>query len=54
MINGVMEGNGSMIYPNGTKYLGLWKANKKHGHGTVYDETGNVTEEGQWEEGTKK
>ena len=41
-----MEGNGAMHYPDGTKYLGFWKANKKHGHGTVYDGEGKITEEG--------
>ena len=32
--NGVPNGLGIMIYPNGDKYIGEWEDGKKHGEGT--------------------
>ena len=32
--NGVPNGLGFLIYPNGTKYVGSWKNGKKNGKGT--------------------
>ena len=29
------EGLGIMLFPDGTKYMGMWKAGKKNGHGTL-------------------
>ena len=29
------EGLGIMLFPDGTKYMGMWKAGKKHGQGTL-------------------
>ena len=29
------EGLGIMLFPDGTKYMGMWKVGKKHGHVTL-------------------
>jgi len=34
-VNGDMNGYGRMRYPNGEEYLGIFKDNMRHGHGTL-------------------
>ena len=43
------EGLGIMLFPDGTKYMGMWKAGKKHGQGTLTMSDGQKTS-GEWKE----
>lgn len=46
---GKRHGKGSLILPNGQKWSGKWKENKKNGKGKVFDNDGNVVQQGVWE-----
>ena len=41
------EGNGSIEYPDGSKYTGSWLRDKKHGFGKYYYSSG-ATYEGEF------
>ncbi len=43
------EGLGIMLFPDGTKYMGMWKAGKKHGQGTLTMSDGEKMS-GEWKE----
>ena len=43
------EGLGIMLFPDGTKYMGMWKAGKKHGQGTLTMSDGQKMS-GEWKE----
>ena len=43
------EGLGIMLFPDGTKYMGMWKAGKKHGQGTLTMSDGEKIS-GEWKE----
>lgn len=36
--NNQMDGFGQFEWPNGTKYLGMYKADKRHGYGLLFME----------------
>ena len=40
--NGLMEGEGELIWPNGKKYKGQFKKDKQHGYGEVYEKNGRI------------
>ena len=46
------EGLGIMLFPDGTKYMGMWKAGKKHGQGTLTMSDGQKMS-GEWKDGNK-
>ena len=46
--NGKWDGQGTKYYTNGTKYVGEWKDEKKHGKGTEYTADGQISREGVW------
>ncbi len=46
------SGEGVYQYKDGTKYEGAWKANKRNGIGTLFDEEGNAVHEGVWQDDT--
>ena len=43
------EGLGIMLFPDGTKYMGMLKAGKKHGQGTLTISNGEKIS-GEWKE----
>ena len=43
------EGLGIMLFPDGTKYMGMWKSGKKHGQGTLTMSDGQKMS-GEWKE----
>lgn len=49
--NGVKEGTGIYIYPDGKKFEGEWKNNNISGHGILYSPAGEKISEGEWENG---
>lgn len=50
--DGLPEGQGTILYPNGDRYEGQWLNGKKHGQGTMTYANGNVYT-GQYENGLK-
>jgi uncharacterized membrane protein len=40
--------NGTLTYADGSKYVGYFRALKKHGEGKLYDKNGTVLKTGQW------
>lgn len=47
-----MYGDGVEYYENGKiKYQGVFKANKYHGKGTLYNDQGQIIQEGTWDDG---
>ena len=38
--NDMKEGQGTITFPSGKKYVGLFKSNKQHGDGEFFDENG--------------
>ena len=48
--NGVPNGLGILITPNGTRYFRNWKDGKKHGQGTQNFSSGSIYE-GEWKNG---
>ena len=48
MINGVYNGNGKYIYPNGEIYIGQWSNGKRHGKGILYYDNGKIAYEGDF------
>jgi hypothetical protein len=47
---GFKNGKGTIKYPDGTKYVGMWYQDKKHGLGLHTDENGEITEQ-SWDNG---
>ncbi len=47
-VNHKMHGKGIKLYLNGEKYDGDWQENKRTGFGTLYDQTGNIVYQGNW------
>jgi serine/threonine protein kinase len=43
------EGQGTKTYKDGSRYAGQWKNGKRSGQGILYDSSGNVLHEGNWE-----
>ena len=37
-----MDGNGKLVYQNGTYYVGQFKDGKRHGDGIEYDKNGKL------------
>lgn len=46
-INGIREGNGTMVWKNGGKYVGNWKSGVRNGYGTHHYADGEIYE-GNW------
>jgi len=44
-------GTGTIIYPDGTKYVGKWFKGKYHGSGQLFDEFGVLIQDCTWENG---
>jgi hypothetical protein len=44
-------GTGTIIYPDGTKYVGEWFKGKYHGSGQLFDEFGVLIQDCTWENG---
>lgn len=53
VIIGKKEGKGIMIYNNGDRYEGEWKAGRRHGEGKETWING-VVYEGQWKDGKRQ
>eukprot|EP01017_Pseudomicrothorax_dubius_P031323 TRINITY_DN3987_c0_g1_i3.p1 TRINITY_DN3987_c0_g1~~TRINITY_DN3987_c0_g1_i3.p1 ORF type:complete len:548 (+),score=118.30 TRINITY_DN3987_c0_g1_i3:61-1644(+) len=47
--DGLPNGRGRMVYPNGDIYIGEWRAGHKHGYGTLQDSNQELKYEGEWE-----
>ncbi len=47
--NGKRSGEGTYIWTSGQKYVGEWKDDKRSGYGVLYNEYGNVSYKGQWQ-----
>lgn len=47
---GVIQGEGTFIWPNGNKYTGEWKQNQMHGEGMMWISDGTV-QSGKFENG---
>lgn len=45
------NGFGKITFGNGNTYEGIWKYGLKHGKGKEIDSSGNIINEGLWEEG---
>ena len=50
---GNIEGNGYLIYLNGSKYDGAWKDNKRDGFGEYIEYDGNSIYKGYWQNDVK-
>ena len=48
----IRDGLGSFTHPNGTKYVGEWKDEKRHGQGTFTQSDGRKYE-GEWKDGER-
>lgn len=48
---GFPDGNGRVRYPDGTAYVGEFKAGLRHGVGILYAASGEVVRSGRWEHG---
>ncbi len=46
-VTGERDGNGVMIFTDGSRYDGMWKNNRAHGHGRLIHANGDVYE-GEW------
>jgi len=46
----IRHGKGTLTYPNGSKYEGVWKDDKQHGHGIFTTPDGEICE-GEWRDG---
>lgn len=47
--NGKRSGEGTYIWTSGQKYVGEWKDDKRSGYGVLYNEYGNVSYRGEWQ-----
>ena len=45
------ENFGLHWYPTGTMYKGLWKNNKFHGYGILYNSNKEIEQKGNWDGG---
>ena len=45
------NGFGKITFGNGNTYEGMWKDGLKHGKGKEIDSSGNIINEGVWEDG---
>jgi len=48
---GNRHGDGTNTWADGRKYVGQWKDDKKHGYGTMYDWSGKIIEQGNYQNG---
>jgi hypothetical protein len=48
-----MDGEGEIVYYQGSKYKGEWKYGNKHGHGALMSPDGSINYIGQWYYGKK-
>lgn len=48
--NNQRHGKGSMILVDNSKWIGKWKLNMKNGKGKQFDASGEVVQQGVWEE----
>ena len=46
--NRKFEGYGKYIYENGNYYIGQWKNDLRHGKGTMFNSSGNIEQNGNW------
>ena len=49
--NDLQEGEGTYIWSDGVRYTGHWKEGKKHGKGVEYSASGNIIQQGLWDNG---
>lgn len=47
---GKRYGEGKMLYKNGEKFVGNWKRDKRQGKGALFDLSGNIIIEGEYED----
>ena len=45
---GKKDGQGTMVLPNGNKYIGQWENDTKHGIGIWYTAKDGTKKQGQW------
>lgn len=48
--NGLYDGNGTLLFPNGRSYTGSFKNHQFHGEGTLTNDDG-VKYKGEWQNG---
>lgn len=46
-MGGFRDGFGTMVWPDGAKYIGEWRFNKAHGRGKFYHVEGDIYD-GEW------
>jgi hypothetical protein len=46
--DGNLDGEGTLIWPSGRKYIGEWARGKRNGNGTMYAADGTVGQSGLW------
>ena len=49
-VDSYQSGQGTMTYRDGSQYVGEWKEDERQGFGTLYEESGNIQYQGQWDE----
>ncbi len=49
--HGLQHGEGKLVYPNGSQYVGAWEADQMHGYGVLRDAEGGVAHQGRFERG---
>jgi hypothetical protein len=52
--NCIREGEGTMTYSDGSKYVGMFKNDKWEGKGKLYYENCNLEYEGEWKNGSRE
>lgn len=50
-VNGVPEGQGTMVLQDGRRYVGSFAAGKPNGYGSLYDPSGKLLLKGNWKNG---
>lgn len=47
-VNNVPHGEGTMVYPDSSRYTGEWKNGKRHGKGVLTNPHGDIIYDGNW------
>lgn len=47
-VNGLFEGEGTLVYNNGQAYVGSWSSGMRNGKGTEYYANGDIIYQGEW------